>query len=95
MPLSPLVLLGGAPVPPSPSGWRWFHLLGGVRTSIFGGLDLIQPMVDRRQGQWLDSAQKWRSPQSTSACERPLVHVRTVLPPQSEVATDSSPTAAA
>ena len=55
------------------------------------GLDMLQPMVDRRQSQWLYSAHRQRSPQSTSACEL-LVHVRSVLPAQSTVAIEPLPT---
>ena len=60
----------------------------------FGGLDMLQPVVDRRQGERLYSVHRWRLPQSTSACEL-LVHDRAVLPASGTTALKSLPTLAA
>ena len=62
--------------------------VGTGGNEISGSLHMPHPMADRSQSQWLYSTHKWKSPQSTSACE-PLLHVRTLLPTQSTAACES------
>ena len=43
----------------------------GAQKTKTGGLDTLQPTVDRRQSQLLCSVHRWRSPQTTTALRTP------------------------